>query len=101
MKITDKRHSGEFIVNEMRRLREEGIPEKDIAERLGFISIIEMRRWKNAYWTGSREVYRQWAKYLEKEGKRPQEIALIIGKNASTVRMLLDDELRAKIAEEA
>ena len=93
METTEKRKTGEFIVNEMRRLSEEGIPEKDIAERLGFITIIEMRRWKSAYWTGSREVYRQWAKYLEKEGKRPQEIALIIGKNASTVRMLLDDAL--------
>ena len=101
MKTTEKRNTGEFIMNEIHRMREEGVPEKVIAERLGFNTIIEMCRWKNAYWTGSREVYRQWAKYLEKEGKRPQEIALIIGKNASTVRMLLDDELQAKIAEEA
>lgn len=86
-------------IHKIEQLRKEGVPEKDVAEQLGFVTTMQMRRWKSGFFAGTRAVYREWAKYLEKEGKRKQEIALIIGRSESIVRMLLDDELMDKIEE--
>ena len=91
-------HDPYWTMSQIDKLRKEGVPEKDVATQLGFISTIEMRRWRSAFFGGSRVVYQRWAKYLEKEGKTRNEIALIIGKDVSTVRLLIGDEERCEIA---
>ena len=97
----EKRHDPHYLISKIERAQKEGVPERDIYQKLGFASIGDMRKFKSGFYAATRVVYGRWAKYLEKEGKTRNEIALIIGKNESTVRMLLDDEIQTKLAEEA
>lgn len=94
-------HDPYWTMSQIEKLRKEGVPEKDVATQLGFNSTMEMRRWKSGFFGGSRVVYQRWAKYLEKEGKTKNEIALIIGKEVSSVRLLLGDDKQDETAEEA
>ena len=94
-------HDAYWTMSQIEKLRKEGVPEKDVATQLGFDSTMEMRRWRSGFFGGSRVVYQRWAKYLEKEGKTRNEIALIIGKNVSSVRLLIGDDEKDEIAEEA
>ena len=96
-----KRCDPYYTMSQIEKLRKEGVPEKDVAKQLGFVTTMQMRRWKSGFFAGSRVVYQRWAKYLEKEGKTRNEIALIIGKDVSSVRLFLDDEIQTKLAEEA
>lgn len=94
-------HDPYWTMSQIDKLRKKGVSEKDVAAQLGFGSTMEMRRWRSGFFGGSRIVYQRWAKYLEKEGKTRNEIALIIGKNASFVRWLIGDDEKDENAEEA
>lgn len=88
-------------IHKIEQLRKEGIPEKDVAEQLGFVTTMQMRRWKSGFFAGSRVVYQRWVNYLLKEGKSVSEIAQIIGKNESSVRLLAGYDEKSKLVEEA
>lgn len=90
-----------YTMSQIEKLRKEGVPEKDVAEQLGFGSTVAMRRWKSGFFAGSRVVYQRWVRYLEKEGKTVSEIAQIIGKNESSVRLLVGYDEMSEHAEEA
>ena len=94
-------HDPYWAMSQIEKLRKEGVPEKDVAEQLGFGGTVEMRRWKSGYLGGSRVVERRWVNYLLKEGKSVSEIAQIIGKNESSVRLLVGYDEKSKLAEEA
>jgi len=94
-------HDPYWTMSQIEKLRKEGVSEKDVAVQLGFESTIAMRRWRSGFSGGSKVVYRRWAQYLEKEGKTRNEIALIIGKDVSTIRALIGKEEKGEIAEEA
>lgn len=88
-----------FILSEIEKMRKAGVPEQDVAKHLGFVNTMQMRRWKSGFFAGERVIYVRWAKYLKEEGKSVSEIAQIIGKNESTVRLLLDGDLMKKLEE--
>lgn len=90
-----------WTMSQIEKLCKEGVPEKDIAEQLRFNSTIAMRRWKSGFFAGSRVVYQRWVRYLEKDGKTVREIAQIIGKNESSVRLLVGYDEMSKSTEEA
>lgn len=90
-----------YTMSQIEKLRKEGVSEKDVAEQLGFVTTMQMRRWKSGFFAGSRVVYQRWVNYLIKEGKSVSEIAQIIGKNESSVRLLVGYDEKSKLAEEA
>ena len=94
-------HDPYWTMSQIEKLRKEGASEKDIAVQLGFESTIAMRRWRSGFSGGSKVVYRRWVNYLLKEGKSVSEIAQIIGKNESSVRLLVGYDEKSKLAEEA
>lgn len=90
-----------FIMRRIKELQKAGIPEKDVAEQLGFNTTIEMRKWKSGYFAGEHIMLKRWAKYLKKEGKTISEIAQITKANESVVKILLSEGVWDETAEEA
>ena len=63
--------------------------EKKVAEALGFDSVVELRRKISFANRENRAILMELASKMTEEGKSPREIAIELGKNESTVRMLL------------
>lgn len=70
--------------------------EKEIAELLG-MTTVGMRKKINEANRNLREELKQKVQKLKEEGKSVRQIAIEIGKNESTVRLLMDGELNEKI----
>ena len=97
----ENKHDPYWILSQIETMRKAGVPEKDVAEQLGFVNTMQMRRWKSGFFAGERVVYLKWAKQLKEEGKSVTEIATIIGKPESSVRLLLEFQLKYKTEMEA
>lgn len=65
--------------------------EKKVAEALGFDSVVELRRKISFANRENRAILRELASKMKEEGKSIREIAIELGKNESTVRLLLSD----------
>ena len=96
---SERKNDPYWILSQIETMRKAGVPEKDVAMRLGFVNTMQMRRWKSGFFAGERVVYQRWAEYLKKEGKSVGEIALIIGKPESSVRLLMDEDVQRKVEE--
>ena len=92
----NKKHDTYYIMSKYEEMRKQNVPEKEIAEQLG-LTTIELRKLRSAFYAGSRVVYQRWAKFLEKEGKTHNQIALILGKEVSSVKLLLDEIVMLKM----
>lgn len=82
-----RKGSARDLMARIKEMQKQGISEKDIAEAL-HMTTMSLRRFKSGYFGGMNEVYDQWVDYLKKEGKTINEIALIIGKAESSVRLI-------------
>lgn len=90
------------FLKDIRRMREEdGMSEQQIAETMG-MTVIQLRKAKSAAQAAGWRVYEKWIDYLKKEGKSIREIAIIIGKAESSVRLhSKNDDDSSESAEEA
>lgn len=80
--------------NRIQELRSKGVSklEKDIAEEFG-MTVVELRKFINKEHAIIREELTIQARQLKAEGKSVAEISKIMGKNESSVRLLLDHDL--------
>jgi DNA-directed RNA polymerase specialized sigma24 family protein len=86
----------EFI-EKVRELKKTGnYSEKEVAELLG-MTTVQMRKKISEAHRNLREELRQKVQKLKEEGKSVRQIAIEIGKNESSVRLLMDEELNEKI----
>ena len=94
----DKKYNSEYIMSQYEKLRKEEVPEKEIAEQLG-MTTIELRKFRSAFYAGARMVYKRWARHLKESGVSVRQASLIIGKSASSVRLLMDEDAQRKVEE--
>ena len=70
--------------------------EREVAEFLGMTTVGMRKRISEAN-RNLREELKQKVQKLKEEGKTVRQIAIEIGKNESSVRLLMDDEVNKKI----
>lgn len=70
--------------------------EKEVAEFFG-MATVELRKRISEANRNLREELKQKVQKLKEEGKSARQIAIELGKNESTVRLLMDEELNEKI----
>lgn len=85
-------HEDPFI-QKVRELRDNGYSEREVAEFFG-MSIVDMRKEINRKLKEEREKLVKEAAKLREDGKSTREIAILLGRNESSVRLLLDDKVK-------
>jgi predicted transcriptional regulator len=86
----------DMMLRKVDAMRKNGYDEETIAKFFG-LSKIELRKHISMRNRDNRIVLCSLAKELKEEGKSVREIAIELGKNESSVRLLLDDEINEKI----
>lgn len=86
----------EFIEKVYALKRSGKYSEREVAELLD-MTTVDMRKKISEANRNLREELKQKVQKLKEEGKSARQIAIEIGKNESTVRLLMDDEVNKKI----
>lgn len=82
-------HEDQFI-QKVRELRDNGYGEREVAEFFG-MSIVDMRKEISRKLKEEREKLTKEAAKFREEGKSTREIAILLGRNESSVRLLLEE----------
>ena len=88
----------DLVLDRIRSMRKAGYDESDIAKFFGK-SVTELRMMVRERNRDNRIALVGTAKEMKEAGKPVHEIAIELGKNESTVRMLLDDDITEAISE--
>lgn len=86
------------LLHEYRRLKSEGLTDKEIATQLG-MTIRELKARKSSALMLERDIFRAEATRLFNEGKSKREIARILGKPETTIRNYLANKETSKEAQ--
>ena len=78
-------------------LKQAKYPEKEVAQLMGLENTMELRKKISRAHAENREILVALAKEMKEAGKSIHEIAIELGKNESTVRLLLDESVQNKI----
>lgn len=79
------------FIQKVRELRDKGYGEREVAEFFG-MSVVDMRKEISRKLKEERDKLTKKAVKLKEEGKTAREIAILLGRNESTVRLLLNNE---------
>lgn len=79
----------DFVMERIEAMKKDGYSEKEIADFFG-LTTMQLRQFKSSRHLMNRVVYAEEAKKLKEEGKSVSEIAQELGKEESSVRLLLE-----------
>ena len=91
-------HTGDFA-SRVKKLREQGIDDKDIAPMVGCKNTSDLRVQYSRDVAARRTIEVERARSLKEDGKSLAEIASIMGRNESSIRSLLNEKSEARMKE--
>ena len=80
----------DFVIEKITKMKKNGCSEKDVAKFFGY-NVIDLRHMISTRHRANRIVLASMAKELKETGLSVEEIAEHMGKNASSIRLLLDN----------